>query len=165
MLFNSASFFFFYPLRSIIFFFYMWTLCSCKPQPPTFCLRALAPCLSCSRFSFCWRVLIGLKMGYLPNHTELQTIPKCKCLMGVGGGGGIVVMPPPPPHPPAALLIGGETPGLMGWQRLGPEENPQDYVSTHYNVHKDRGISRSTNGAVKSNRVGQGILCFHPDID
>lgn len=67
--------------------------------------------------------------------------------------------------PLAALLIGGETPGLMGWQRFGLEENPQDYVSTHYNVHKDHRISRSTNGAVKSNRVGQGILRFHPDID
>lgn len=65
-------------------------------------------------------------MGYLPSHTELQTIPKCKCLMGVGGvvgrmGGGIVVLPPRPSgsHPDR-----GETPGLMGLQRFGPEENP-----------------------------------------
>lgn len=80
--------------------------------------------------------------------------------MGVGGHCGSAT-----PPAPAALLIGGETPVLMGWQRFGPEENPSDYVSTHYNVHKDCRISQSTNGAVKSNRVGQGILRFHPDID
>lgn len=35
-------------------------------------------------------------MGYLPNHTELQTIPKCKCLKGVGGHCGSASPPPPP---------------------------------------------------------------------
>lgn len=64
-------------------------------------------------------------MGYLPSHTELQTIPKCKCLMGVGGvGGGGGALWFCLPAPLAAILIGGETPGLMGLQRFGPEENP-----------------------------------------
>lgn len=40
-------------------------------------------------------------MGYELNHRELQTIPKCKYLMGVGGIGML------PFSPLAVLLIGG----------------------------------------------------------
>lgn len=83
-------------------------------------------------------------MGYLPSHTELQTIPKCKCLMGVGGGvgggevgGGIVVLPPRPsgshpdrwrnPRPDGVAKVwpGGKSVGLCQ-HSLQCTQRPQD---------------------------------------
>lgn len=39
-------------------------------------------------------------MGYLVNQRKLQTIPKCKCLMGVGGHCGPAPPPPTAGSPP-----------------------------------------------------------------
>lgn len=133
-----------------------------QPNPPLSMPRPACvprPCLSCSRFSFCWRVLIGLK--WVTSSITQSFKPSLNVSVSWGSEGALWgCLPPRQPS------RSEEKPqGLMGWQRFGPEENPRDYVSTHYNVHKDRRISRSTNGAVKSNRVGRGILRFHPDID
>lgn len=93
------------------------------PQPPLSTLSpasAHQPCLSCSRFSFCWRVLIGLKWVTCPITQSFKPSLNVSVSWGSGGGGALCFCPPPL----AALLIGGETPGLMGLQRFGPQENP-----------------------------------------
>lgn len=87
--------FFFYPLCSIIFF-YTSTVCSRSPSPPLSMLSPASmaqPCLSCSRFSFCWRVLIGLKWVTCPITQSFK--PSLNVSVSWGSGGALWFCLPP----------------------------------------------------------------------
>lgn len=108
-LFSSASF---YSLYCTIFILPQYL-----PQPP-FSIHSPAsmpqPCLSCSRFSFCWLVLIGLK--WVTSSVTESFKPSLNVSISWGSGGIVVLSFPPL----AALLIGGETPGPMGVAKVWP---------------------------------------------
>lgn len=103
-------------------FFTSFSFCPSIPSPhfqcPTLHSFMPQPCLSCSRFSFCWLVLIGLK--WVTSSITQSFKPPLNVSVSWGSGSIVVLSFPPL----AALPIGGETPGLMGWQRFGLKENP-----------------------------------------
>lgn len=108
-------FFFFIPFGTP--FFTLPQYISLWSQPPVSILSPASvpqPCLSCSRFSFCWRVLIGLK--WVTSSITESFKPSLNVSISWGSGG-IVVLPFPPL---AALLIAGETRGLMGVAKVWP---------------------------------------------
>lgn len=71
-----------------------------QPNPPLSMPRPACvprPCLSCSRFSFCWRVLIGLK--WVTSSITQSFKPSLNVSVSWGSGG-IVGLPPDPPLSP-----------------------------------------------------------------
>lgn len=73
-----------------------------QPNPPLSMPRPACvprPCLSCSRFSFCWRVLIGLK--WVTSSITQSFKPSLNVSVSWGSGG-IVGLPPDAPAPPGS---------------------------------------------------------------
>lgn len=86
-------------------------------QPPVSTLGVATvpqPCLSCSRFSFCWLVLIGLKL--VTSSITYSFKPSLNLSISWGSQGFFFFFP----HPLAAILIAGETPGLIGVVKVWP---------------------------------------------
>lgn len=103
-----------FPFATQFFYFHNMSPWS---QPPVSLLSPASvpqPCLSCSRFSFCWLVLIGLK--WVTSSITESFKPSLNVSISWGSGGIVVLSFPPL----AALLISGETPGLMGVAKVWP---------------------------------------------
>lgn len=73
-----------------------------SPPPPPFPMQSPAsmpqPCLSCSRFSFCWQVLIGLK--WVTSSITESFKPSLNVSVSWGSGGIVVLSSPPSGSPP-----------------------------------------------------------------
>lgn len=110
-LFNSPPF---YSFATEFLYFHNISLLSQSPVSILSPASMPQPCLSCSRFSFCWLVLIGLK--WVTSSITESFKPSLNVSISWGSGGIVVLSFPPL----AALRIGGETPGLMGVAKVWP---------------------------------------------
>lgn len=100
-LFNSPSFLFLLP-HNFFFFILPQYVPPVPPPPPPFPMQSPAsmpqPCLSCSRFSFCWQVLIGLK--WVTSSITESFKPSLNVSVSWGSGGIVVLSFPPSGSPP-----------------------------------------------------------------